>query len=354
MNNEFQTLLENLDTEKVIKLMKKLGADRYKETDEAIIFPTICHNTRADDASMKLYYYKDNKFFYCYTQCEGMSIFKFLEHYYQTRGREYNWYNDIFEVVKGCSNAFSTKEINFETTRENLKDKYKVKKYMIDLPEINSQVLNCFVKLYPEEWLNDGISREAMDKHNILYSISQNKIVIPHYDVRGRLVGIRGRALNSEEVELVGKYAPIKLEDTWYSHKLSLNLYGLDKNKPQIKRTGICYVFESEKAVLQMDSFNMNNCCVAVCGSNFNIHQLKLLMKNGRPQEIVLCFDNEEKKGEDKYFYKLWNMCKKYSKYCQMSFVYDRKGLTDYKDSPTDKGEEIFRKLLKERVQVKE
>ena len=99
MNNEFQNIIDNLNEEKVIKLLTELGADRYKDTDEAIIFPTICHNVDAADASMKLYYYKDNKFFYCYSSCDGMSIFKFLEHYYETRGISYNWYNDIFHYI---------------------------------------------------------------------------------------------------------------------------------------------------------------------------------------------------------------------------------------------------------------
>ena len=40
-----------------------------------------------------------------------------------------------------------------------------------------------------------------MDKYNIRFSPTQNKIIIPHYDINGRLVGIRGRALNIEEVE---------------------------------------------------------------------------------------------------------------------------------------------------------
>jgi hypothetical protein len=57
-------------------------------------------------------------------------------------------------------------------------------------------VLDVFVKKYPVEWLRDGITTAAMDKFNILYSISQNKIVIPHYSVEGELVGVRGRALN--------------------------------------------------------------------------------------------------------------------------------------------------------------
>ena len=57
-----------------------------------------------------------------------------------------------------------------------------------------------------------------MDKYNILYSISQEKIVIPHYDINNNLIGIRGRALNEWEIENVGKYMPIKIENKWYAH----------------------------------------------------------------------------------------------------------------------------------------
>ena len=46
-------------------------------------------------------------------------------------------------------------------------------------------------------------------------------------------------------------------------------------------------------------------------------------------------------------------MCKKYTPYCKMSFMYDRKGITPMKASPTDCGEEIFRKLYERRVEVK-
>ena len=76
-------------------------------------------------------------------------------------------------------------------------------------------------------------------------------------------------------------------------------------------------------------------------------------MKTCAPHEIILCFDKEELSGEDKYFNKLWNICQKYKNYCNFSFIYDREGLLDLKDSPTDKGEEIFRKLLSKRVKVK-
>ena len=75
-------------------------------------------------------------------------------------------------------------------------------------------------------------------------------------------------------------------------------------------------------------------------------------MKKCFPREIVLCFDKEEKPGEEKYFNKLWNICRKYGNYCNFSFIYDREDLLDLKDSPTDKGEEVFLKLLDKRVKV--
>ena len=349
---DYAKIIENLNADSVIHLMTELGADRYDDRGDFIIFPTICHNIDSSEASMKLYYYKNNKVFMCYTACGGMSIFKFLKHYYEERQIDYDWYQDIYEVVCNCSDF--KKRDGFEgVVYKSLRDRYNVTRKEVQLPEYSKNVLDCFVKRYPPEWLEDGITERAMDKFDISYSIAHNKIIIPHYDVTDRLVGIRGRALNDWEVENVGKYAPIKIENTWYKHPLSMNLYGLNVTKKNIRAHSICFLFESEKSVMQMEGFRLPNCSVAVCGSNFNKYQLNILMKTCAPAEIVLCFDKEELPSEDKYFNKLWSICQKYKNYCNFSFIYDREGLLDLKDSPTDKGEEIFIKLLGKRVIVK-
>ena len=349
---DYAKIIENLNTESIIHLMTELGADRYSETDDYILFPTICHNIDASEASMKLYYYKNNKVFVCYTSCGSMSIFKFLRHYYEERQIEYDWYQDIYEVVCDCS-SFKQKEGFTRAAYKSLRERYGVARKEVQLPEFSSNVLGCFVNHYTPEWLDDGITKEAMKTFDISYSISQNKIIIPHYDIDGRLVGIRGRALNDWEVENIGKYAPIRVENIWYKHPLSMNLYGLNITKKNIRAHSICFLFESEKSVMQAESFKLPNCSVAVCGSNFNKYQLNILMKTCAPHEIVLCFDKEELPGEDRYFNKLWNICQKYKNYCNFSFIYDREGLLDLKDSPTDKGEETFIKLLGKRVIVK-
>ena len=349
---DYAKIIENLNTDAVIHLMTELGADRYDDRGDFIIFPTICHNEDSSEASMKLYFYKNNKVFVCYTSCGGMSIFKFLKHYYEERQIEYDWYQDIYEVVCNCSD-FKRKEGFERTPYKSLRERYKVARKEVQLPEYSKNVLDCFVKRYPQEWLDDGITEKAMDEFDISYSIAHNKIIIPHYDIEGRLVGIRGRALNDWEVENVGKYAPIHIEQTWYKHPLSMNLYGLNVTKKNIRAHSICFLFESEKSVMQAEGFKLPNCSTAVCGSNFNKYQLNILMKACAPHEIVLCFDKEELPGEDKYFNKLWNICQKYKNYCNFSFIYDREGLLDLKDSPTDKGEETFIKLLGKRVIVK-
>ena len=347
---DYEQIVKDLKDEEVIRLMYELGVDRHEETDNYIIFPTICHNENATEASMKLYYYKDTHLLYCYTEDGPMSIYKFLENYYKTRNIEYNWGQDILKVVFQCSAAteLTTKETIF---KHSLKDKYR-KRQSIQLAAYSPNVLESFVKQYPIEWLEDNISAGAMDKYNIRYSISQNKIIIPHYDINNRLVGIRGRALNESEIAYA-KYAPVKIEDIVYKHKLSLNLYGLNHNWKNIKELGICYIAESEKAVLQSELFGEKNCTVAICGSSLNIYQIKLLMQHCQPKEIVLCLDKEELPGEDKYFYKLWDMCSKYKLYTNMSFIYDRENLLNLKDSPFDRGRNIFNKLLEKRVKVK-
>ena len=39
----------------------------------------------------------------------------------------------------------------------------------IKLQTYPNGIIDCFTKFYPTEWLNDGITKESMDKYNILF-----------------------------------------------------------------------------------------------------------------------------------------------------------------------------------------
>lgn len=346
----YDEIVANLRDDDVKELLTELGAD-VVEKEDCLIANTICHHDDTEEGSHKLYYYKNTHLFVCYSSCGTMSIFKFLKHYYEARGIEYDWYNDILQVVLNCSTSKLRKTPNEQY--KSISDRYAAQKVRKELPSYPIGILEIFTKFYPTEWLCDGITKEAMDKYDIRFSISQNKIIIPHLDVNGKLVGIRGRALNPQEVEMLGKYMPVQIENKWYSHPLSLNLYGLYYNKEIIKKTGMAFVFESEKSCLQMEKFDLPHCAVASCGSHLNKYQVDLLIRTCAPREIVVCYDREELPGQHEYFDKLYEMCEKYKNYCNMSFIYDREGISQMKDSPSDNGEEIFKKLLEGRVRVK-
>lgn len=194
-----------------------------------------------------------------------------------------------------------------------------------------------------------------MRRFGIKYSISQNKIIIPHYDENGFLIGIRGRALNEEDME-IGKYMPVSIEGKIYAHPLGYNLYGLSFIKNNIHRSKMAIVAESEKSVLQYDTMfgHDKNICVAACGSSLHVYQMKLLLNLG-VERVLIAFDKEGENysAREKYYQKLRKMCERYMLQCQMGFIFDQKELLKLKDSPTDRGKNTFMKLYKEAIWLK-
>ena len=184
--SQLTEMAQNLPTSRVIELMTDLGATQHMETNNAVIFPTICHNHDADDASMKLYYYPKTHTFHCYTDCGcTFNIFEMFKKRYELLGESYDFYKDI--VLKIEPSPIKRKREEFVKKYETI---YEQPNYdaEVHMPHINKGILNMY-NFYPTpEWLNDGISEEAMRHYNILYSISDNKIIIPHYDKDGNPV----------------------------------------------------------------------------------------------------------------------------------------------------------------------
>ena len=169
---DYEEIIKGIKDEEIIKLMTQLGADRYDDEENYIIFPTICHNIDSSTSSMKLYFYKDTKLFVCYTECGKMSIYKFLTHYYDTRQIEYDWYEDVHQVVLNCSVSKPLEGFN-KVKRVNLKEKYQ-KKERPKFKIYNPRVLDVFNKYYPVEWLRDGISKKLWI--NLIFYILYLKI----------------------------------------------------------------------------------------------------------------------------------------------------------------------------------
>lgn len=350
MRIDLKKVEQELTPERIIELVTGLGADRYEEKNDYIIFPTICHNEEASEAKMKLYYYKRNHKFHCYTDCgENFNIYQLFEKRYELLGIEYDFYKDIvLKIVDGIS--FHQFQDGFGSKYKSLEDRYTRQETIVEIKPIKKSLLNIYSFYATVEWLNDGISEEAMKVFHILYDVIHNKIIIPHYDENDELIGIRGRALNDEDL-VYGKYMPVSIEGKMYAHPLGYNLYGLNMNKENIRKKKTAIIFEAEKSVLQYETMygRENNIAVAVCGSSISYYQMQLLYDLG-VERVIVAFDSPSVinwEELDKHYNKLKKLCERFVYKCRMGFVIDYKNILGAKDSPTDLGKTAFEEIMK-------
>lgn len=363
-----QKVRDTITDEDVYNLLLEWGGEPERRKD-CFVSRTICHNPYGE-GSHKLYYYFNTRLFQCYSGCPDPS-FDIMELtqkiFHNQKGQDI----DLNEAVRFLAIKFSIEgdadgQQDQEDEEWRILEEYarpreiEIKDYHAEMKNYDDIILNRFNhNVLIEPWIKDNISQEVMKFANISYFPGNDQIVIPHYDINNKLVGIRGRTLIKEDAERFGKYRPIYVNGTLYTHPLGFNLYGINWAKENIKTLGKAIVFESEKSVLQyMSYFGIeNNIAVACCGSNFSLYQLQLL-KDCNVKEIVIAFDRQwEKMGSDEQ--KLWDkkliaLNNKLKLEVNVSFIYDIDMLTDYKDSPTDKGRDIFLKLYLSRKYIKE
>src|SRR5699024_8844622 len=176
-------------------------------------------------------------------------------------------------------------------------------------------------------------------------------------DFEGKLVGVRVRNLNKDLVDDGKKYMPAYWKGKLLNHPTGAVLYGLDKNREMIEKYRTVILFESEKAVMQLDTM-MPDMSIGLCLSGSSLTQVQLeILKMLDIEEVIIALDKEfeEIGDDDEKFYaeKIKSVfLDKLSPYFKTSVIWDMKKRLDLKDSPTDKGYEPFKALLQERLFV--
>ena len=349
-------IIKKLSTDDILKIMNRLGTDGiYSNDRNKLLFRTVCHNGN----SQKLIYYIDDKSFYCFTGCNcKMNIINVVEKAKEITFHEaIRWISDIcnLSIVKY---GFEESYEDIENENDKIKHLIKIKKEeKTELKIIDSNILNLFYDKYHANFFNDGICIEAMQKYNIKFDILNNRIIIPHYSKNGDLICIRSRNLDKRLIEAKRKYTPITYKNQVLSAPSSAYLYGLNFNKHNITKYKKIILVESEKAVLQLETFYPNeNIAVALSGSAFSQIHIKEIIDLG-VEEVILGLDKEYEKINtlEETIYKkkiLSKFVKKILPYAKVSILWDTKNLLNIKDSPTDRGKETFEKLLGNRFMI--
>lgn len=356
---EFSEKVKNdLSIDQVCDLLASLGGDPQIKGD-LIISRTICHGGH----SHKLYYYDNTKLFKCYTDClDSFDIFELIIKINKLDNMDYS----LPQAIRFITNYYGiVVETEISENQENLQDWQILNKYdrsssqekeekIVEMKFYDDKILQYLPHPRILNWEKEGITREVMEKCGICYDPSYQGIVIPHYNIDGKLVGIRERTLIKEN-ENNGKYKPAILNYKQYNHPLGFNLYNLNNSKENIKKIKKVFVFEGEKSCLLYRSYFGGDAdiSVAVCGSNLINYQVQLLLSLG-VEEICIAFDKQfQEIGDDewkRWTKKLKELNRKYSPLVQISFLFDKMNLLGYKDSPIDRGPEIFMQLFKERI----
>ena len=357
-----ENIKNSLTIEQIKELLYALGGDPILKGD-LLISRTICHGGQ----SHKLYYYDNTKLFRCYTECsDTFDVYDFIiknkknmEGIDFTLGQAIQFIITFFNLTVSNENlVYSNEEVGdwqiLNKYEQNSSQEKQEK--IIEFKFYDDKILKYLPRPKIPMWLKEGISQEAMDNCGIAFDPVLWGIVIPHYNIDGKLIGIRERTLIKEEEEN-GKYKPAILNYQMYNHPLGFNLYNLNNSKDNIRKIKKVIIFEGEKSCLLYQSYFGidNDISVAVCGSNLTSYQVQLL-KSLDVEEIIIAFDKQFKEIGDKewkgWTKKLTDINKKYGSIVQISFMFDKWNLLGYKDSPIDCGPETFTQLFERRVML--
>lgn len=277
--------------------------------------------------------------FYDFSTGKGGNVLDFVCHYYKCDFRKgYDILKEYAGVDEEISNErpkrLQATEIakRFKASDRKQKESKSVvlrEDYMIRY-ECDKNKLSV--------WEQEGISFESMEKFQVRYDPFSDRIVYPIRNMKGDIINVCGRTLDPD-------YKEKKLRKYTYFKPLGIldTIYGFAENREEIMKKKEIILFEGAKSVMIANSWGICN-TGAILTSHLNPYQFKELIKMG--VKIVFALDAEVDIREDINIMKL-------IPYAPVYWVRNRRGLLDDKDSPVDKGEEVFRTLYEERWRVK-
>ena len=362
-------LFEELTVEDYILVIEELFDTRPKNTHSKFIsFKSMCHNVDLHKCGYNLALNTENMIFTCYSHCGSFDLLELLVKRYELIGEPKSRYKCMALICKTCGIPFEfadteEKVIEYDWKKDIGKYSKKNKK-KIDKQEIkvyNDDVLEYFPKVYHEDWINYGISEQTMEKFNIRWYPYKQQIVIPCYNHLGQLVGARVRNMNEQVIEDgTPRYMPLFfLNSDDMKFPTNSILFGEYQNESEIRKQKCCYLCESEKSVLRLDTLmNGKGIALGMMGSALSDANVKCILSLGINRLVILAdSDFHEMSDEDedwvKFEQKIMKLCDKFTPFCKVEVVFNNIGIEGmYKASVTDFTVEQFKEMYKNRVKI--
>ena len=281
---------------------------------------------------------RDPPFFYDYSAGFGGNVFTFTREYYKCSPSKAV---QILKEFAGYDGEISQKGGKMDAL--NVCRKYQ-KKEKVQKPSVAKILPSDHMNRYERRldklkiWLDEGISMDSLDKFQVRYDAFSDRLVYPIRDLDGNIVNVGGRALDP-----LWKEKGQRKYCYFYSWGTINTIYGIAENKKAIKSKNEVIIFEGCKSVLLADSWGIDN-SAAILTSHLSMTQVRILAELGC--NVVFALDKEVKIRNDKNIQKL-------KKYVNVYYICDMWDLLDEKDSPVDKGKEVFTDLYDRKFKLR-
>lgn len=183
-------------------------------------------------------------------------------------------------------------------------------------------------------WADEGISYDTMRKYDIRYDAFDDRIVYPVRNLDGKIFCVSGRTCDPDyKAKGIRKY-------TYTTSIGSLPaLYGFWENRQAIIEKKEAIIFEGCKSVLKAVDFGYDN-GVALLTSHLSPFQMEALIKIASFYSVhfVFALDSDVDITKDKNIIRL-------KTYAHVEWIKNKDNLLQEKDSPVDRGKEVFDRL---------
>lgn len=347
---DIASLKSQLTEDRIIELLDALGAPLMKADSNNLVFPSICHQSDPLAHSAKLWLYLDSMQYKCWScgfSGDTISLVQHVKHL------------DFNQAITYICSTLNLQVGQIEQN-EQLDNWSELRRFLPDaepepdkLVTYDPAVLSLFDHLYPQDWLDYGITKDILDKFGVGWYARQACISIPVV-FNGQLVGVRGRYTKEQDVAK-GKYRPIcTLDGQVLKFPSGACFYGYDQNRAAIEKSRQVVLFESEKSVLKAPEYDLHN-SIAVFGSNISKRHIQLLLELG-VNEVALGFDSDYHiVGDDEFRFfatKMKKLAAKLRSYFNVSIIYNNQGYDMYKCNMMDISYEQAMKLWESRVKI--
>lgn len=185
------------------------------------------------------------------------------------------------------------------------------------------------------KFYQDGVNYETQSEYQVGFDVRSERIIFPIYNQYGEIISVKGRTTDpnykEKDVPKFIYYYPYNKSIEWYNWHLALYDI-LEKNE--------VIIFEAEKSCWLAAQYGYRN-TLAIGGTDISLHQIEILKKLPFDTKIILAYDKDKTQKD------ILREARKFGIVRPIYTFWDSGNLLDIetKDSPVDKGKEIFEVL---------